>query len=52
MSFMQTQAQFLARGGVTEADVAAYTDMLVDPSNVFLWPTVIATWGQNRENGL
>jgi SAM-dependent methyltransferase len=49
VSLMQVRARFLAAGEVTEADLTAYADLLADPSSVFIWPVMVATWGQRGE---
>jgi SAM-dependent methyltransferase len=49
VSLTQIRARFLAAGEVTEADLTAYADLLADPSRVFIWPVMVATWGQRRE---
>jgi hypothetical protein len=46
---MQIRARFLGAGEVTDADLTAYADLLADPSNVFIWPVMVATWAQKGE---
>ena len=49
VSLMQIHGAFLAAGDVTDNDLRAYTDLLADPSNVFIWPVMVATWAQKGE---
>ena len=49
VSLMQIHDTFLAAGEVTDKDLRAYTDLLADPSNVFIWPVMVATWAQKGE---
>ena len=37
---------------MTDADLTAYADLLADPSNVFIWPAMVATWAQTGEQPL
>jgi len=49
VSFEQLQPQLLGHGDVTEVELRAYVRLLGDPTNVFRWPAMIATWGQKPE---
>jgi SAM-dependent methyltransferase len=49
VSLEQSEPQLLAGGALTEPDLEAYVRLLADPSNVFMWPAVIATSGQKPE---
>jgi SAM-dependent methyltransferase len=49
VSLMQIHGAFVAAGEVTDNDLRAYTDLLADPSNVLMWPVMVATWAQNEE---
>jgi SAM-dependent methyltransferase len=49
LSFEQLQPQLQAGGDLSQPDLEAYLRILADSSNVFMWPTVIATSGQKPE---
>jgi SAM-dependent methyltransferase len=45
LSMQQMRERLAADGHVSERDVDAYCALLMDPSDVFMWPTMLATRG-------